>query len=228
MEGGSRSSFGLIIHLKSIIMIFTEGDQTMTLEQEAYLAGFLHASRRPGSPTIHHRDKEVMEEAAKFLYLACDRRKIPHSRLHHPERPLHGVTEEAMITLPPEIIKEIDLPLSGIFDRFRSYQSHLERGILEGCGTLCYKKSTRGMGISFTSFDPKWLEYLREEVSRHHPSGPIQKTERGSRWFGIEENAAKSYADWLYGDPNAPHSKARRRKLQQILGALKSEPPRLS
>lgn len=192
--------------------------------REAYLIGFLHATRIPGNPMIHHRDKIVMEEAAKFLNLACERRKIPHVRLHHPEQPLHGMEEETLLTLPPEIVEEIDRPLAEIFDTFRVDQSHLERGILEGCGTLCYKKSTRGMGISFTSFDRSWLTALRGEVQRRHPCLAIQTTERGSHWFGIEDQATKSYADWLYGDPAAPHSPSRRRKLQQVLGALESPP----
>lgn len=192
--------------------------------REAYLVGFLHATRLPGNPTIHHRDQMVMEEVARFLNLACEHRKIPHVRLHHPERPLHGMEKEAVLTLPPEIVGEIDRPLAEIFDAFRVHQSHLERGVLEGCGTLCYKKSTRGMGISFTSLDRSWLEALRGEVQRHHPCLPIQTTERGSHWFGIEDRATKPYADWLYGDPAAPHSPSRRRKLQRVLGALHLPP----
>ena len=193
----------------------------MISEQEAYLLGFLHAARTPGQPVIRHRDKEVMEEAAKWLSAACERRKIPHVRLHHPEQALHGMEEEISLLLPPEIIREIDAPLKEIFDRFRPFQADLERGILEGCGTLCYKKSTRSMGISFTSFDRRWLEALRREVLQHHPCDPIKKTERGSYWFSIDEAVTRSYADWLYGDPNTPHSHARRRKLQQVLGQLK-------
>ena len=188
--------------------------------KEAYLIGFLHATRVPGNPLIHHRDKVVMKEAAHFLNVVCERRKIPHVRLHHPERPLQGLEEETLLTLPPEMIEEINQPLAKVFEAFRRDQSHLERGILEGCGTLCYKKSTRGMGISFTSFDHDWLKSLREEVQKHHPCTPIQKTERGSHWFGIEAPATKPYADWLYGDPAAPHSPSRRRKLQQVLGEL--------
>jgi hypothetical protein len=188
--------------------------------KEAYLIGFLHATRVPGNPAIHHRDKNVMEEAAKFLDLACERRKIPHVRLHHPAQPLHGTEEETILILPPEIVEEIDRPLAEIFETFRPHQSHLERGILEGCGTLCYQKSTRGMGISFTSFDRDWLNTLREEVQKHHPCAVIQNTERGSHWFGIENHATTPYAEWLYGDPIAPHSPSRRRKLQQVLGKL--------
>jgi hypothetical protein len=189
----------------------------MTSNQEAYLAGFLHAARTPGESTIRHRDLEVMEETAKLLDLACDLRKIPHVRLHHPEKRLQGKVDEASFTLPPELIKEINLPLSGIFDRFRAQQSDLERGILEGCGTLCYKRSTRGIAISFASKDRLWLEGLREEIIRHHPCGSIRKTERGSHWFGIADEAARSYASWLYHDPEAPHSRSRRRKLRLIL-----------
>lgn len=163
-----------------------------------------------------------MEEAAQFLNLACDHRRIPHVRLHHPERPLHGMEKEALLILPPEIVEEIDRPLGALFEAFRREQSDLERGILEGCGTLCYRKSTRGIAISFTSFQRGWLEVLRGEVQNHHPCLPIRGTERGSHWFGIKEEAARQYADWLYGDPAAPHSPSRRRKLLQVLGALKA------
>jgi len=189
--------------------------------KEAYLLGFLHAARSPGTPMIHHRDKAVMGEAAQFLNLACEHRRIPHVRLHHPEQSLHGLEKEALLILPSEIVEEIDRPLADLFEAFRREQSDLERGILEGCGTLCYRKSTRGMGISFTSFQRNWLEVLRREVQRHHPCMQIRGTERGSHWFGIEEEATRRYADWLYGDPAAPHSPSRRRKLLQVLGALK-------
>jgi hypothetical protein len=192
----------------------------MRPEQVAYLIGFLHAARVPGHPTLHHRDRDVMEETAVLLDLACRYRKIPHVQLHHPERKLHGTETEVILTLPEQIVREIDRPLPVIFDQYRSHQPHLERGILEGCGTLCYKKSTRGIGISFTSFDPDWLSALRHEIQQHHPCGPIAKTERGSHWFSIEDEATRSYTDWLYGDPDAPHSRNRRRKLQQVLGQI--------
>ena len=188
--------------------------------KEAYLIGFLHATRIPGHPTVRHRDSVVMEEAAKFLNRVCEHRNIPHVRLHHPEQPLHGMEKEARLTLPPEIVEEINRPLSEIFEVFRPEQRHLERGILEGCGTLCYKKSTHGMGISFTSHDRDGLETLRNEVQKHHPCLPILKTERGSHWFSIEDRATKSYAEWLYGNPTDPHSPSRKRKLQQVLGSL--------
>ena len=192
----------------------------MRPEQEAYFIGFLHAARVPGHPAIHHRDREVLEEAARLLDLACRQREIPHVQRHHPERTLHGTQTEGILTLPAPIVREIDRPLSDIFDRYRHQQPDLERGILEGCGTLCYKRSIRGIGISFTSFDRKWLSALREEIRKHHPCGPIATTDRGSRWFSIEDEATRSYADWLYGDPAAPHSRVRRRKLQQVLGQI--------
>ncbi|MFY9268750.1 MAG: hypothetical protein WAO55_03255 [Candidatus Manganitrophaceae bacterium] len=194
----------------------------MRPDQEAYFIGFLHAARVPGHPTLHHRDREVMEEAAQLLDLACLYRKIPHVQRHHPERKLHGMETEAVLTLPDELVREIDRPLQAIFDRYRTDQPHLERGILEGCGTLCYKKSTRGIGISFTSFDREWLSALRGEIEKHHPCGPIATVERGSHWFGITDEATRSYADWLYGDPAAPHSRNRRRKLEQVLGQIGS------
>lgn len=192
----------------------------MRPEQEAYLIGFLDAARVPGRPTVHHRDREVMEETAALLDLACRYRKIPHVQRHHPERALHGTETEAILTLPDEIVREIDRPLPAIFDRYRSHQPHLERGILEGCGALCYKKSTCGIGISFTSFNREWLAALRAEIEKHHPCGSIAKTERGSHWFSVEDEATRSYADWLYGDPAAPHSRSRRRKLRQVLGQI--------
>jgi len=161
-----------------------------------------------------------MEEAAKWLRRACERRKIPHVRLHHPEQPLHGIAVEAVLSLPPEIVQEIDRPLAESFNRFRPFQADLERGVLEGCGTLCYKKLTRNIGMSFTSRDPSWLKALREEILQRRLCGEIERTERGSYWFSIDETATQSYADWLYGDPSAPHSHARRRKLLQVLGQL--------
>ncbi|HZR47819.1 MAG TPA: hypothetical protein VFA47_14005 [Candidatus Manganitrophaceae bacterium] len=191
---------------------------------EAHLLGFLHAARLPGSPTIHHRDIVVMEEAAKFLNLACEHRNIPHIQLHHLERSLHGREKEAVLVLPPEIVKEIDRPLGALFEMFRSDQFDLERGIFEGCGTLCYKKSTRGIEISFTSFERDWLETLRREIEKHHPCLPIRQTERGKYWFSIEEEAARRYADRLYGNPAAPHSPSRKRKLLQVLRALEPRP----
>jgi hypothetical protein len=192
----------------------------MRPEQEAYLIGFLHAARVPGHSTIHHRDRQVLEETAVLLDLVSQYRKIPHVQRHHPERKLHGTETEAILTLPDPMVREIDRPLPAIFDQYRHDQQHLERGILEGCGTLCYKKSTRGIGISFTSLDLEWLSDLRAEVVKHHPCGSIAKTERGSHWFSIEDDATRSYADWLYGDPTAPHSRTRRRKLQQVLGQI--------
>ncbi|MBI3804527.1 MAG: hypothetical protein HY282_12285 [Nitrospirae bacterium] len=192
----------------------------MTEAQEAYLFGFLHAARLPGEQTIRHRDKEVLEEAARLLALACESRKIPHRQLHHPERPLHGTKTETRLTLPDPLASEIEITLPALFKKYRLRQSDLERGILEGCGTLCYKKSTRGIGISFTAADREWLAALRDEIQRHHASEPIETTVEGRHWFSIQDTESRSYADWLYGDPAAPHSPARRRKLERVLGQL--------
>lgn len=203
----------------------------MTPAQEAYLYGFLQAARIPGERKIYHRDRAVLEEAAALLNLACERRKIPHVQLHHPERPLHGTETEGILTLPDPLVQELETPLLALFDRFRHCQPDLERGMLEGCGTLCYKKSTRGIEISFAASDREWLMALREEIQKHHPCGAIKMTAQGRHWFSIAGEATRSYADWLYGDPKRPHSKARRRKLERVLGMLRKptaeEPPPL-
>lgn len=200
----------------------------MLPEREAYLMGFLQAARLPGRQEILHRDIEVVKEIAEMLNLDSAQRQTARVSLHHPERGVRGAGPEAGMRIPPGIAKSLNHPLAFLFERYRPHQVHLERGILEGCGTLCYKRSTRGMGISFTSDDADWIGSLRAEVRGHHPCGPVKRSERGRYWFGIADHACRSYASWLYGDCTAPHSRSKRDKLKKVLGGLEASSNKIS
>lgn len=108
------------------------------------------------------------------------------------------------------------------FDAFSSHGRELLRGLLEGCGTVCFKRSSGTVGVSFVHDDRALLETVRElivDCPVDAPLGDLSETSSGGYWFGVDDDAASAFGQWVYDDCEATgcFAPTRRRKLERSL-----------
>ena len=120
----------------------------------------------------------------------------------------------------------LGLPVDGRrnyrFSAFSAHKRELLRGLLEGCGTVCFKSSSGTVGISFVADDRALLEViddLLETCPIDAPTGEISETSSGGYWFGLEDAAAPDFGAWVYDESEQTglYAPSRRRKLRRSL-----------
>ncbi|MXV61031.1 cobalamin biosynthesis protein [Natronorubrum sp. JWXQ-INN-674] len=120
----------------------------------------------------------------------------------------------------------LGLPVDGRgnyrFGAFSSYDRELLRGLLEGCGTICFKSSSGTVGISFVHEDRELLELTQElldDCPVETPYGDLGETSSGGYWFGVDDDAAPEFGTWLYEEceETGLFAPSRRRKLERSL-----------
>ncbi|QLK25501.1 cobalamin biosynthesis protein [Natrinema zhouii] len=120
----------------------------------------------------------------------------------------------------------LGLPVDGRgnyrFGAFASYDRELLRGLLEGCGTICFKSSSGTVGISFVHDDRELLELARDLIAEcpvTAPMGDLSETSSGGYWFGVDDDAAPAFGAWLYEncEETGLFAPSRRRKLERSL-----------
>jgi hypothetical protein len=105
-------------------------------------------------------------------------------------------------------------------DALADFDRQLLRGILEGCGTVCFKSSAGTVGVSFVHDDRALLSAvgrLLEDIPVEAPYGELAETSAGGHWFGLEDAAVPAVGEWLYensGDTGL-FAPSRRRKLRR-------------
>lgn len=107
-------------------------------------------------------------------------------------------------------------------DTLAEYDRQLLRGLLEGCGTVCFKSSAGTVGISFVHDDRAVLERvggLLEAADIDAAYGDISETSSGGYWFGLDDGAAPAFGEWLYEDSDRTElfAPSRRRKLRRSI-----------
>jgi hypothetical protein len=120
----------------------------------------------------------------------------------------------------------LGLPVDGRggyrFGAFSGHDRELLRGLLEGCGTICFKSSSGTVGISFVHDDRELLKLTRELIADcpvDAPMGALSETASGGYWFGVDDDAAPAFGTWLYEtcEETGCFAPSRRRKLEKSL-----------
>ncbi|MDG5760314.1 cobalamin biosynthesis protein [Natronococcus sp. A-GB1] len=120
----------------------------------------------------------------------------------------------------------LGLPVGGRgnyrFSAFSSHDRELLRGLLEGCGTICFKSKSGTVGISFVHNDRDLLELTRELITGcpiEASVDDLSETSSGGYWFGIDDADAPAFGTWLYEDceETGLYAPSRRRKLERSL-----------
>ena len=107
------------------------------------------------------------------------------------------------------------------FDIFAEYRAPLVRGLLEACGTVCFRESSGSVGISFVHDDERLLETVQSLLSAadvHAPCDDLQESSSGGYWFGLADDAdTAALTAWLYDgtDESGLYSAERRQKLRR-------------
>ena len=120
----------------------------------------------------------------------------------------------------------LGLPIDGQpggyrFDMFSEYRPQLVRGVLEACGTVCFRESSGSVGVSFVHEDEALLRTVRsllDAADPHVPTDDLSDTSSGGYWFGLADNAdTAAFARWVYAgsDGSGLYSAERRQKLRR-------------
>jgi hypothetical protein len=118
-------------------------------------------------------------------------------------------------------LPQSDTPGGYRFDVFSEQYRQLLRGLLEACGTICFRESSGSVGISFVHDDDQLLRTIRsllDEIEPGVPSNDLEESSSGSYWFGLAEDAdIEALASWLYAgsDDSGLYAADRRQKLRR-------------
>jgi hypothetical protein len=106
-------------------------------------------------------------------------------------------------------------------DVFDGQRRQLLRGLLEGCGTVCFKADAGAVGVSFVHEDRRLLERvgsLLTDLPVAAPHGEVSETASGY-WFGLDDTAVPTVGPWVYEGSRETglFSPSRWRKLRRSL-----------
>jgi hypothetical protein len=116
-----------------------------------------------------------------------------------------------------------DQPGGYRFDAFREHRPQLVRGLLEACGTVCFRESAGSVGISFVHDDDRLLTTVQSLLADAEPALPtdeIQESSSGGYWFGLADEAdTAAFAAWLYdgSESSGLYAADRRTKLRRAV-----------
>jgi hypothetical protein len=129
-------------------------------------------------------------------------------------------------TLADRASAALGLPIGGQpggyrFDTFSAHRPQLVRGLLEACGTVCFRESSGSVGVSFVHEDEALLrtvQSLLDAADPHVPVDDCSETSAGGYWFGLGDDAdTAAFARWVYAgsDGSGLYSAERRQKLRR-------------
>ncbi|SDY23783.1 cobalamin biosynthesis protein [Halobellus clavatus] len=129
-------------------------------------------------------------------------------------------------TLAERASAALGLPIDGQpggyrFDTFSEYRPQLVRGLLEACGTICFRESSGSVGVSFVHDDDALLRTVQSHLAAadpHVPADDLSETSSGGYWFGLSDDAdTAAFARWVYAgsDGSGLYSTERRQKLRR-------------
>jgi len=120
----------------------------------------------------------------------------------------------------------LGLPIDGQpggyrLDALDDHRPQLVRGLLEACGTVCFRESAGAVGVSFVHDDEALLRTVRSNLEAAAPYAPtdgLAESSSGGYWFGLADGAdVAGFADWVYDGSEASglYAADRRQKLRR-------------
>jgi hypothetical protein len=159
------------------------------------------------SVTVHASDETAARRLAAIA--GAERERIDHritEREYAHDASITRIDDEYTVQVFGELADRANAlfgPDDYRFDLFDKYTRQLLRGLLEGCGTICFKRSSGTVGLSFVHSDRRLLERIQSLVAGipvDAPTTDISETSSGGYWFGIEDRAVPAVGPWLYED----------------------------
>ncbi|MXR19731.1 cobalamin biosynthesis protein [Halobacterium bonnevillei] len=118
------------------------------------------------------------------------------------------------------------LPLDGDaggyrLDAFDGHERQFLRGLVESCGTVCFKAETGTVGLSVVHEDRALLakfQSLLDDLPVAAPYGDVADASSGY-YVSVEDDAVPALGAWLYGgsEDSGLFAPTRRRKLERSL-----------
>ncbi|ELZ39780.1 hypothetical protein [Halorubrum tebenquichense] len=106
------------------------------------------------------------------------------------------------------------------FDALRDHRRELLRGLLEGCGVVCFRESSAAVGVSFVHDDARLLERIRTALDAEgFDAEEPQPASSGGHWFGVADGDTAAFAEWVYegaGDSGLFATDRRRKTLRSV------------
>jgi len=173
------------------------------------------------------------ERAADVLSAIADAEGVDHSVAAHESAHDASVVryeEEFELTVADGTAARasgaLGLPTDGEdggyrFGAFSDHRTPLVRGLLEACGTVCFRESSGSVGISFVHDDERLLDAVQSLLSAadaYAPCEDLQDSSSGGHWFGLADDAdVAALTAWLYDgtDESGLYSAERRQKLRR-------------
>lgn len=103
----------------------------------------------------------------------------------------------------------------------------LLRGLFDGCGVVCFRESAASVGVSFVHDDRALLERTRRLLSDAAPgfeSDPVADASDGGGWFGVADDEAAAFVEWVYdgSDASGLYAPDRRTKARRSVERARS------
>ncbi|MDG5776329.1 cobalamin biosynthesis protein [Haloarculaceae archaeon H-GB2-1] len=121
----------------------------------------------------------------------------------------------------------LGLPIDGDAGGYRldvleEHPKQLLRGLLEGCGTICFKSDDGTVGMSFVHDDEAALDVVRKLLDEIPPAAPyddLSETSSGGYWFGVDDEYVPDVGEYLYDgvEETGLFDPERKRKLTRSL-----------
>ncbi|WP_058993136.1 hypothetical protein [Haloarcula sp. CBA1127] len=182
-----------------------------------------------GCITVRTNDETAARRLASIAGAErADRRIVERVYAHDTSitRQEEEFTVQVVGSLADRASAALGLPFDGEsggyrFDALADYDRQLLRGLLEGCGTVCFKSDDEAVGISFVHEDERLLRTIQTLLDRCPVDAPyddLSETSSGY-WFGVADDAAPVLGDWLYegSEETGLFAPSRRRKLRKSI-----------
>lgn len=106
-------------------------------------------------------------------------------------------------------------------DPLADYDRQLLRGLVEGCGTVCFKSDSQAVGISFVHESRgllRTVQSLLDDIPVAAPYDDLSEASSGY-WFGLDDEAVPVVGEWLYegSESTGLFAPSRRRKLRKSI-----------
>jgi hypothetical protein len=193
------------------IEIGTPKDLLASHPETAYFWGRVVGDGQLAAGTVTVRAND--ETAARRLAAIAGAKQVDHrivERDYAHDTSITRTQDEFEVTVAGGLADRagasLGLPIDGDAGGYRldvleDHGRQLLRGLLEGCGTICFKSDAGVVGISFVHDDRGALETVQsllDDAPVDAPYGDLAETSSGGYYFSVEDSAVPEVGEWLY------------------------------
>ncbi|MFB6308395.1 MAG: cobalamin biosynthesis protein, partial [Haloarculaceae archaeon] len=192
------------------IEVGTPGDMLAAHPETAYFWGRVAGDGdcEEGCVTVRASDETAARRLAAIAGAEqVDRRILDREYAHDTSitRREEEFSVQVLGDLADRASAALGLPVDGQpggyrLDAFREFDRQLLRGLLEGCGTVCFKSDAGRVGISFVHEDESLLRTVQHLLDRAPVDAGYDDLAEASSgyWFGLDDDCVPAVGPWCY------------------------------